>query len=642
MKKQILWALSLCAISMVSAQEQAVPEPLDSVYIQTKSEVARKNLGKVVSVITAQELERRPGASVATLINEVSGIEINGSGSNAGQNLGYFVRGGRNRQVVILIDGVAVTDPSQIANDYDLRLIPAAAVERVEIIKGASSVLYGSGAGTAVISIETKGSADKSFAATIESSLGTNRAADDDKYGLDELISAAQLSGIAGKWSYKGAIQHQYTDGLSAISAPEGEAAFEPDTFNRYDLNLDLGYRFSDAVSVSRFISRDHFDAGFDSFSLTDADNNSITDQVRTGGHFQWDFKKGNLVINDSHNWIEREIESDFPSKFESQSSAIDAYANYKVLSSLNVLLGVNATFSNFSASAIPFGGTDFEETVSNDVAKFDIIDPYLNVNYISDFGLNLSAGARLNNHSNYGTHLVYNINPSYSFEFGENQLKVLGSYSTAYITPSLFQLYDPLYGNEELEPEENSTIEGGLVYSRGNSTRISTVYFTRTEDQFVDFVTVDPEQFIFQYQNISDSFEASGIEVELFQKIGKRFDITANYTNTQADERFALRIPEHKVNATLNYRIDDKSQAGLQFLYVSDRDDSYFNPETFATDMVVLDAYQTLDFRIDRQFSKSFRMFLSLTNILDEEYEELFRYSTRGRNIRLGFRIDI
>lgn len=642
MKKNLFLALGLCAVSMVSAQEQNVPEALDSVYIQTKSKVATKNLGKVVSVIDAETLERRPGASVATLINEVSGIEINGSGSNAGQNLGYFVRGGRNRQVVVLIDGVAVTDPSQIANDYDLRLLPAASVERIEIIKGASSVLYGSGAGTAVISIQTKKAAEDPFAAQFETSLGTNRPADGDKYGLKEIVNAASLGGTSGGFSYKGAIQHQYTDGLSAIAAPEGEDAFEADTYNRYNLNLDLGYRFSDAVKLSRFVAQDHFDAGFDDFSYTDADNKSITDQFRTGGNFRWDFKNGNLVINDSHIWVDREIESSFPTKFESQTSAVDAYANYKFLPGLNALLGVNATFSSFTAFAIPFGGTDFEETVNSDTAKFDIIDPYLNINYVSDFGLDISAGARLNNHSNYGSHVVYNINPSYGFDFGANRIKILGSYSTAYITPSLFQLYDPLYGNEDLQPEENATIEGGVVYSRGNTTRISAVYFNRTEDQYVDFVTVDPEQFIFQYQNIDDSFEASGVEVELFQKIGKRFDFTANYTNTQADERFALRVPEHKVNASLNYRIDDRSTTGLQFMYVSDRDDSFFNPETFMSETVVLDSYNTLDFRIDRKFSPAFKLFLSVTNLLDEDYGELYRYQTRGRNFRLGLRIDI
>jgi len=642
MKKNLFWALGLCAVSVVSAQEQNVPEPLDSVYIQTKSKVARKNLGKVVSVIDAKTLERRPGASVATLINEVSGIEINGSGSNAGQNLGYFVRGGRNRQVVIVIDGVQVTDPSQIANDYDLRLLSAGQVERIEIIKGASSVLYGSGAATAVISIETKKAVDKAFAGQFETSLGTNRPADGDKYGLKELISSARLGGTSSGFSYQGSIQHQYTDGLSAIAAPEGEDAYDADTYNRYNLNLDLGYKFSDAVRLSRFVAQDHFDAEFDDFGYTDADNKSITDQFRTGGNFRWDFKKGNLVINDSHIWVDREIESSFPTKYESQTSAVDAYANYKFLPGLNALLGVNATFSNFSAFAIPFGGTDFEKTVDAEQAKFDIIDPYLNINYVSDFGLDVSAGARLNNHSNYGSQVVYNINPSYGFDFGDNLLKVLGSYSTAYITPSLFQLYDPFYGNEDLQPEENTTIEGGLVYSRGSKTRISAVYFTRSEDQYVDFVTLDPELFIYQYQNIDDTFEASGVEVEVFQKLGKRFDFTANYTNTQADERFALRVPEHKVNASFNYLIDDRSTVGLQYQFVSDRDDSFFNPETFLSETVVLDSYNTLDFRIDRRFGPAFKMYLAVTNLLDEEYQELYRYQTRGRNFRLGLRIDI
>ena len=105
---------------------------------------------------------------------------------------------------------------------------------------------------------------------------------------------------------------------------------------------------------------------------------------------------------------------------------------------------------------------SDFEETINPEDAKFTIIDPYANMVYISDFGLNLNAGVRLNNHSEYGSHLVYSLNPSFKKDFGFGYIKGLASYSTAYITPSLYQLFEPTYGNSDLQPEENATIEVG------------------------------------------------------------------------------------------------------------------------------------------------------------------------------------
>jgi vitamin B12 transporter len=89
---------------------------------------------------------------------------------------------------------------------------------------------------------------------------------------------------------------------------------------------------------------------------------------------------------------------------------------------------------------------------VAREGAKFNLMDPYATLVYNSDFGFNLSVGSRFNTHSEYGNQMVYNFNPSFSFD--TLPLKILASYSTAYITPSLYQLYGP-YGNLELTPEE-------------------------------------------------------------------------------------------------------------------------------------------------------------------------------------------
>ncbi|GAB5399909.1 MAG: TonB-dependent receptor [Aureisphaera sp.] len=622
------------------AQETQKVEQLDSVVIDTKVPLARKNSGKVVVSITAEELKQHAGKSVAQILNEVSGFEMNGSRSNDGQNLGYFVRGGRNRQVVIMVDGVQLNDPSQIANDYDLRLVPATAVESIEIIKGASSVLYGSGAGTAVISINTKKTSEKAFAADITTTVSTDYPANFEGERGGKIENYAILNGTAGKFLYNVSIAHRFTDGISAVAAPEGEADFEADVFNSFNTKVDLGYKITNNITLKRFFATDQLEAEFDDFSYVDANNVGNSEQIRTGGTFRWKYNKGSLVINDSHSWLDREFESSFPSKFDAQSSTFDAYASYQVTSKLTVLAGVNGNFSRFNSFTIPFGASEFTQNVSEDTAKFDIIDPYLNATYISDFGLQVSAGARLNNHSNYGTHIVYNVNPSYGFDIGKGNLKVLGSYSTAYITPSLFQLYDPLYGNEELQPEENTTIEGGLEFTSGKKFRVSAVYFTRNETNFVDFVTVDPELFIFQYQNISDEFDTSGIEVEVSKQFGEQFTVAANYTNTQADDRFALRIPEHKANARVNYNPDNKTVLGVSYLYTSDRDDNFFNPDTFLSETVVLESFGLLNFTASRQFTKTVRVFAGVSNILDEEYEELYRFQTRGRNFQFGLNL--
>ncbi len=162
MKKQLI-AIAMVVATGVSgfAQQTQIDSTetrLDEVIVtaSSKFELKRKDSGKPVIKITRADIEAQSAASVADLLNQYAGIEMNGSRSNAGQNLGYFIRGGNNRQVSFLIDGAQVSDASNIANDFDLRLIDINQIEEIEILKGAASTLYGANASTAVINIKLR------------------------------------------------------------------------------------------------------------------------------------------------------------------------------------------------------------------------------------------------------------------------------------------------------------------------------------------------------------------------------------------------------------------------------------------------------------------------------------------------------
>jgi vitamin B12 transporter len=203
-----------------------------------------------------------------------------------------------------------------------------------------------------------------------------------------------------------------------------------------------------------------------------------------------------------------------------------------------------------------------------------------------------------------------------------------------------LYQLFDPLYGNEGLLPEENTTLEGGLSFTTENNFTLSAVYFNRNEEQFVDFVLVDPDLFTYQYVNTPDTFEASGIEVEASKRFGKKLRISANYTNTQADERFSFRIPEHKLNAAVGFQVTEASFIGVHYQFNSEREDTFFNPTTFESESIVLESYGLLDVSATTKISNHLTLFAGVTNILNEEYQEAYHYQTLGRNVRAGFTI--
>ena len=229
--KNIFWISAIICTGSFYGQNSDVEniETLDEVVIiDSKFNLPRENSGKVETKISAEELEKSRGQSLPEVINRVSGIEIGGTRGNEGQNLGYYVRGGRNRQVVILVDGIQVNDPSSIANDFDLRLLPLSQIASVEIIKGASSTLYGSGAGAAVISIQTKDPASDKLAFQWESTVGTNQSQEDQEYSPAEVQNTITIGGNLKKWEYQTRFSHRYSDNLSAVSPASEEEIWIP------------------------------------------------------------------------------------------------------------------------------------------------------------------------------------------------------------------------------------------------------------------------------------------------------------------------------------------------------------------------------------------------------------------------------
>lgn len=635
-----LWICSafLCTGMSFSQQAQNEAETLEEVVlIDSKFQLKRENSGKVIAKITAEELEKSRGLSLPEVINRVSGIEINGARSVDGQNLGYYVRGGRNRQVVILVDGVQLTDPSSIANDFDLRLLPLDQVESIEIIKGASSTLYGSGAAAAVINITTKDPVNREIGLQLQTVLGTNNTQQNQDYDIALFDNSVGVSGRLSKFDYQVNFSNRYSENMSAIKPADENEKFEEDPFRKYNAYARLGYRFNRNIKFHVYGNFDKFNAAFDdAFMYADANNNLESEQLRVGTHLVAAYSNGSFNFSNNYSEQEREVTSDYPNRYDSKFHSLDAHNKYIFNDNLHTVLGVNAMFSEFNSYSVPFGGTAFEQSVSEEVANFDIIDPYLNVVYTSGFGFNLNTGARLNIHSEYDSHWVYNLNPSYNLDLGNDNLKFLASYSTAYITPSLYQLYNAAYGNTNLQPEESATIEGGLEYTSGPN-RFSAVYFRRNSENFVDFVVVDPETFTYQYQNVADQFTASGVEVEFNLHLSEALSLGGNYTFTEAAEQFGLRIPKHKMNAALGYQIAENTFTSLSYQFNDERTDSYYNSESYQNEIIVLDSYGLLDFYISHRFSENFKAFAGVTNLTNEDFEEVYRFNTKGRNARLG-----
>jgi len=356
-------------------------------------------------------------------------------------------------------------------------------------------------------------------------------------------------------------------------------------------------------------------------FPVEDADFSFTSEQSRFGLASKYKYQNGSINVNGAFNQITRSFESSFPSAFDSQSFVLDVFNKYTFNDKLYTIIGVNVIENT----------TLFTEEESTTTT-----DPYANAVFVSDFGLNLNAGVRLNNHSDYGSNFIYNFNPSYTLKVNEGYIKFLGSYATSFIAPNLSQLYGPFGPNSALSPEENTTLEGGVAYRPSDKFRISALYFDRREDNSIQFVTIDPATFESQYRNSEEVANFNGIEVELQARPVDKLTITANYTYTDADNGLALRIPQTKFNATIGYGFSQRSFMSLEYQYVSERSDTDF--ATFST--VDLEPFSLLNLYFKHDINKRVGFFFSISNVLNETYVEVIDFTTQGRNLRLGMRL--
>ncbi|MCZ8090330.1 MAG: TonB-dependent receptor plug domain-containing protein [Flavobacterium sp.] len=618
--------------------------PLKEVVISdTKFTLKKEKSGKVIEVITADDLAKKSGQSLATVLSQVAGVEINGNQSANGKNLGYYIRGGKNRQVLIMIDGIPVTDASGINIEYDLRLLPVEQVERIEVMKGAASTLYGTGAATGVINITLKKSAKKEIQGNAYVNIGSNNTSENKKYNGQDFNQGISVNGEVKKVNYFAGFNSTETSGMSQIAEPVG-TKYEEDRFSRQNAIAKLGFKATEKLTLDFFGNYDRikngYDFAFDNTGFNDTDVNETTsEQVRFGFSPKYKYNKGEFVLNSGFTKIKRDYNelnswtntTDY-SLYESRSVILDGFNKYNFNNELALIVGANYQFHDM-LSQTPFA------TIENEAAKFNILDGYTTLVYNSSFGLNVNAGVRLNTHSQYGNNVVYNINPSYNFKTSF-PLKVLASYSTAFITPSLYQLYSE-YGNSDLNPEENATVEAGFETELLNKKiKLSAVGFYRDQNDAIDFF-YNPDTFEAYYVNVDGKSKAKGVETTVSVALTEKLSLNGNYTFTQVDKVLDRLIPKHKVNASIDFQPTKRTLLNLNYQYLDARNDAFYNGTTFTVDTIQLGSYQLLNALAKYELIQNrLTVFGTVTNIFNEEFVENAGYSTRGRNFRLGVNI--
>ncbi|KUO68939.1 MAG: hypothetical protein APF83_02330 [Lutibacter sp. BRH_c52] len=630
MKKISFHASALCllfAVTNLTAQQKndSIEQLNEVVVTATKFAIKKELVGKIIYQITPEEIENLKGKSVADILDNIAGISINGANSSAGKDKSIYIRGGRNRHVIVLVDGVSVSDPSGVNTTFDLRLLSLNQIESIEVMNGAASTLYGSGAATGVINIKLKQPLAKTISVDYEVSAGTNNSQKDSKLNFNDFNQNITFNGIVNKFSYLASGNFSNVDGLSDASDENSAVKFESDQFKAINTFVRLGYKFSEKLNIQLFSNYDKDVYDFDGGAFSDSDiNNGENEQLRFGFSTNFNYEKGMLSASASYNKNDRMLNifnswSNATDHFEytGKTDVVDIINDYKFSDKFQLITGLNYQKQSNETNS-PYGN------IEEGLANYHTLDPYFTAVYNAPSGFNINVGARLNNHSEYGNHWVCNVNPSYNFS---TEFRVISSLSTAFIAPSTYQLFSQ-YGNLDLKPEEDQSLEAGFVYSLKNKVEVNSVFFYREEENAIilpDFVT---------YSNSNEKIYARGVETEIKTEIFK--GITAKFGHTFITKNSDIDyIPKHKITALIETNSLKNSYLSVRFKNISKR--TYFD-QWGTGDNINLKAYSLVDLFASYQLIKDrVSLFVQANNIFNESYVETIGYSTKGRNFKVG-----
>jgi len=620
----------------------------DTVTILEEVEVSAPKLagklartGKVLTRITAEQINASLGKSLGELLQEQVGISVVGARSAPGSNQEIYVRGANTGHVLLLMDGFPLNDPSHISQVMDWNLINLANIQKIEIIKGGQSTLYGSDAMSAVINLVSKKS-DKDV---------TNGSLLIQGGGFGTYATQVQVNTRLAKNRFGISLQNYSTDGFSA--AKDSVKKGENDGMRQQSLSATwsrpIGKRSLIDVNYQALFYQGNLDAGplMDDRDYTSkAKSNSIRLQ------WQYQLKHGDLFVRGFQDVIDRVFRNDSTyiplnawsnyseSTYKGVNQGAEAYLKGTILNQIDYVLGAEyknqaTQQSDFSVSA--YGRYDSPK-LAESIANQSIFGTYLTIQKEWNSNVGVEIGGRWNRQSTFGDFSTVNVNPYWKYS---KSGKAFFNYYTSFKTPSLYQLFSP-YGNLALRPEQGKTFELGLEQSMGDFHARLVSFQNEVKDGIVfQSISVEPYG---KYGNVSQQ-NTRGIEAELsFTKKKWTGNVSYTYLSGTMFNKFdgkdstyssLIRRPTNQWQARVIFNANSKLNFSFMAQFVGDRKDYFYDESTYSTVPKVLKNYLWTELQGGYQISKNLNASLMVKNLLGQEIVELYGYSGQGRNIQ-------
>lgn len=572
---------------------------------------ALEDVASSVTVLTEEEIAASGARWLPELLDGLPGIALARNGG-PGAVASVFVRGTNSNHTLVLVDGVKVNSPT--TGGYNLAHLAVEGIERVEVVRGPQSALYGSQALGGVIQVFTR-------------RPGPGMHAD---LGLDggsrgTAGARGRVGGAAGATSWSLAASAWRSDGISAAAAERG--ATERDGYRNVTVDGSLDRRLADDLSVAASVRALDADLDFDGFRFgfgPDDDDNATARTKELYAHAELRIARegwrGTLRLADTELSASTAdpdgsflLDQDLRASIRQLDGEAEIHrGDHTVLAGMEVRREQGRI-----ESTTVFGLDGFDE-------NFVVAGGYAHDRVQLGSRASVMAGARWEHHSTFGDHATFRVAASAA---PGDHVSLHATIGSGFRAPSLNDLYFPGFSNPDLEPERSLGADVGVRWElAGSRVRADLTAFHQRIDDLVSFGFLGPE-------NLGRA-RTRGLEAQVSYRTS-RADGSVAYTLTDAEDRdtgaLLLRRPRHRGALRGRYALTERLGLYSELVLVGARDD--FG----AVGITRLSGYALWNAAADLELGARTHLRVRLDNLLDRGYEEVFGFGSVGRSFQLG-----
>ncbi len=556
--------------------------------------------GSSVWIVDQALIERRGYVHMTDALTSVPGVTINQNGSFGG-SASARIRGASSDQTLVLVDGIMVNDVSSPGGGFNFGTMDLSDVQRIEVLKGPQSTLWGSDAIGGIINIVSK-EAEDGLTGELSGSGGS--------------FSTQQYQGSVAGAGDVGSFRFSYydfsTDGISKADEDDGnteEDGYDAETISfRAGLNLpadarlEVNYRSTEA------------DTEFDSFGLAtgveDGDELSKTETSTSQVTLTIPVLDGRL--QNTLRYADTDIDRE---NFSNGAPSFSAEGDRKVLQ-------YQGTFALTDSQQISIGYEDEDaDSGNNDASNKGIYALY---QFSPLDALTVSMGLRQDDHDDYGEETVARV--SAAWQVNEN-VGLRASWGEGFKVPTIFQTTFFCCGatgpNTNLQPEESEAFDIGVDW-RFDRGELSLTYFDQDTENQLNFSFA-----VGGYENL-DEVDSQGLEFALDYRLTNTLSASTNITYIDSEDGNGgelVRLPEITADIALSWQPSEKLQSTLVVVYNDEEEDS----------RGTVDSWTRVDLSASYRFNDNLRLFARVENLADEDYQQIFGYGTPERSGYLG-----